>query len=233
MNTATFIDTPREAPGCYASPSVYSQDSDICRSCPTFDGCAQACIKTLNELRDQINVEYLLARHKNARAATIESAAPSEKPAANFMKFMPSVKKPDAQVERKVRAEPAVHEVSEADQAIIGTLNKKSQELAVTWCKRGLIAKIREDMLEGRNPFASEARLSHCGVVCDELLKGAVTKQSLMKAFMSRLGAKTPWDKSTASAHVGIALPVLVAFGIAQETSEGFVATPAIGGDNV
>lgn len=231
--TATFIDTPREAPGCYASPSVYSQDSDICRSCPTFDGCAQACIKTLQALRDQINVEYLLARHKNARAATIEAVEPAEPAAPNFIKFMPSVKKPDAQVERKVRHEPAVHNVSVEDMAIIGTLNKKSQELAATWCKRGLIAKIRDDMNEGRNPFASEARLSHCGVVCDELLKGTVTKQSLMKAFMTRLGAKTPWDKGTASAHVGIAMPVLVAFGIAQETSEGYVATPKIGGDNV
>jgi hypothetical protein len=225
--------TPSAAPGCYSSPSVYSQDSDICRSCPTFGECAQACMETLQALRDQINVEHLLARHKNARQATIEAAAPTERAPINFHKFLPSVKKPEQRVERKVRAEAAVHDVSPEDQAIIGTLNKKSQELAVTWCKRGLIAKIRDDMLEGRNPFASEARLSHCGVVCDELLKGTVTKQSLMKAFMSRLGAKAPWDKSTASAHVGIAMPVLVAFGIAIETPNGFALNPASSDDNV
>lgn len=225
--------TPSAAPGCFSSPSVFSQDSDICRNCPTFGECAEACIETLQALRDQINVEHLLARHKNARQATIESAAPPERAPLNFHKFMPSVRQPTQKVERKVRPEQAIHDVSPEDLAIIGTLNKKSQELAVTWCKRGLIAKIRDDMNEERNPFAQEARLSHCGVVCDELLKGTVTKQSLMKAFMSRLGAKSPWDKGTASAHVGIAMPVLVAFGIAQETSEGYVASPKIGGDNV
>lgn len=233
MNLSTDHDAPATAPGCYASPSVFSQDSDICRSCPSFETCAQACIQTLQALRESINVESLLARHKNARSVTIESAAPSEPAPISFIKFMPSVKTPDERVERKVRAEPATQDVSEADMAIIGTLNKKSQELAIMWCKRGLIAKIRDDMRDGRNPFASEARLSHCGVVCDELLKGTVTRASLTKAFMSRLGAKSPWDKGTASAHVGIAMPVLVAFGVAQDTSEGWVVTPQIGGDNV
>ena len=233
MELANTSPTPRAAPGCYSSPSVFSQDSDICRSCSTFDECAQACIETLQQLREQINVEHLLARHKNARQATIESAEPTERAPLNFHKFMPSIKKPEQKVERQVRPEQNTLDVSPEDQTIIATLNKKSQELAVTWCKRGLIAKIRDDMREGRNPFASEARLSHCGVVCDELLNGTVTRASLKKAFMTRLGTKRPWDDGTASAHVGIAMPVLVAFGIAQDTFEGWVVSPQIGGDNV
>lgn len=233
MELAHTPSTPRAAPGCFSSPSVFSQDSDICRSCATFDECAQACIETLQQLRDQINVEHLLARHKNARQATIESAPTPERAPLNFHKFMPSIKKPEQKVERQVRPEQSVCDVSPEDQIIIATLNKKSQELAITWCKRGLIAKIRDDMREGRNPFASEPRLSHCGVVCSELLNGTVTRASLKKAFMTRLGAKRPWDEGTASAHVGIAMPVLIAFGIAQETSEGWVVSPQIGGDNV
>jgi hypothetical protein len=233
MELNTSMEPSAAAPGCYAAPSVFSQDSDICRSCPAFDACAQACIQTLQNLRDTINVDSLLARHRGVRSATIEAADQAVKPLPNLHKFMPSVRPPANKVERKVRAEPVSCDMTAEDEAIVSGLNKNSRELATKWIKRGLIQKIRDDMNQGRNPFAAQDRLDHCSVVCSELLKGTVTKQSLIKAFMSQLGAKSPWDKSTASSHVGIAMPVLVAFGIAQETSEGWVVTPQIGGDNV
>jgi hypothetical protein len=235
MQEVSEHNMPNMAPGCYASPSVYASDSEICRGCPTFDDCAAACVQTLHALRDRINIDSLLARHKQARSSTIE-AAPTQAPTLPAtIKFMPSVKPQTEKVEPKVaRPEPVMTvAISEADQAIIETLNKKSKEVAIKWCKRGMIETIKRELSQGRNPFASQARLDHCSVVCEELLNGAVTKHGLKKAFMKKLGAKSPWDESTAGAHVGIAMPVLVAFGIAIESPEGFIVNPAIGGDNV
>lgn len=233
MQEVSQIAAPALAPGCYASPSVFARDSQVCRGCPTYEDCAQACVETLHALRDKINIDSLLARHRNARASTIEAAPREESPLPNLHKFLPSVKAPETKVERQAKPEAVNHDLRPEDQAIIDTLNKKSQELAIKWCKRGMIEQIRHDMRQGRNPFASQARLDHCAVVCDELLKGSVTKQGLKKAFMARLGAKSPWDEATASAHVGIAMPVLVAFGIAIETPAGFVVNPQTGNDNV
>lgn len=235
MQEVSEIQMPAMAPGCYASPSVYAQDSEICRGCPTFDDCGAACVQTLHALRDRINVDRLLNRHKQARSATIEAAPADEPQLPATIKFMPSVKPQSEKAQVKVsRPEPVVTtDVTPEQLAIIETLNKKSKEVAIKWCKRGMIDKIKTDMREGRNPFASQARQDHCSVVCEELLKGTLTKQSLTKAFMSKLGNKTPWDKATASAHVGIALPVLVAFAIAIETPAGFIVNPALGHDNV
>lgn len=232
MQEVSSIPNPAMAPGCYASPSVYARDSEICRGCPAYDECSQACVQTLHALRDRINIDRLLNRHTQARQATIEATPTPEPELPATIKFMPSVKPATQKVEPKREAPaPAVAgvEVTPQQQAIIDTLNKKSQDLAVKWCKRGVIDTIKTELSQGRNPFASQARLDHCSVVCEELLNGSVTRASLKKAFMSKLGAKSPWDETTASAHVGIALPVLVAFGIAIESPTGFVVNPAIG----
>lgn len=235
MQEVTENPTAAMAPGCYASPSVFARDSEICRGCPAYDACSQACVETLHALRDRINIDRLLNRHTSARQATIEATPALEPQLPVTIKFMPSVKPAAQKVEPKREAPAPVVgvDVTAEQQAIIDTLNKKSQDLAIKWCKRGMIDTIRKDMHRGVNPFASQARLDHCSVVCEELLNGSVTKQSLKKAFMKKLGAKTPWDESTASAHVGIALPALVAFGIAIESPAGFIVNPAIGGDNV
>ena len=235
MQEVSQIPTNAMAPGCYASPSVFAGDSEICRSCPAFDDCSAACVQTLHALRDKINIDRLLNRHKQARQATIESAPQEEPTLPATFKFMPSVKSNADKVQPKVsRPEPMPSvSVSAEDQAIIDTLNKKPQDLALKWCKRGMIDTIRKELAQGRNPFAHQARLDHCSVVCAELLNGSVTRASLKQAFMKQLGAKSPWDESTASAHVGIAMPVLVAFGIAIETPNGFALNPALSNDNV
>jgi hypothetical protein len=220
------------APGCFASPSVFSQDSEICQGCPGFDACSVACIETLQALREKINIEDILARHRRAKSSKIESAAPVEaKP--DYSKFMPSVRKPPAKVERKAPVEPTTHEVSAEYQAIIDPLPKKARALAIGWVKRGIVDHVRTELAQGRNPFASQARQNHESVLCDELLKGTVTKTSLKKAFMANLGKKEPWDETTASSHVNIGMPALIAFGIAIETSEGYALVPRSVGDNV
>lgn len=225
------------APGCFASPSAFSHDSQVCRNCPSFDACAAACIETLQALRNTINIEDILARHRHAKSATIERAsgdAPSQPAKPDFSRFMPSVRKPPEHVERKASREVSTQDVDDASMSLIDAIpQKNAREIATKWVKKGLVEHIRAELAQGRNPFAAQARLDHCAVVCDELLKGTVTKVTLKKAFMSRLGAKHPWDESTAVSHINIAMPALVAFDIAIETSEGFTLNPRLRGDNV
>lgn len=222
----TTSDLSRIAPGCYAAPSVFSHDSDICKGCPAFEGCADACIETLTQLRSRINVESILTRHRAAKAASTSKAEPAT-PKVDFSKFLPSKREPTDKVERKVREERVVKDVSESDLATIANIPKKARELATGWLRNGLVEHIRTELQQGRNPFAAQARQSFMTVCCTELLSGALTKQSLKKAFMTHCGNKSPWDESTAASHVNIALPALLAFGIIQETSTGFVVVPA------
>lgn len=231
----------QNAPGCFASPSVFSHDSQVCQACPSFDACGTACIATLQALRATINVDDILARHSRAKgivaSASTENASSTAPAAAqpDFSKFLPSVKRPAQKVERKAKEEVAVaQDIDEHSATIINSIAQvNAKALASEWVKSGMVEKIRTDLTQGRNPFASEARQSFRSVACDELLKGTVTKTSLKKAFMSRLGNKKPWSEASASSHVGIIMPALVAFGFAVETSEGYALSPRLRGDNV
>lgn len=227
-------ETPNDprAPGCYASPSVFSQDSTICQGCPAFGACGAACIETLQALREKINIEDILARHRQVKASTTERAEPQvAKP--DYSKFLPSVKPPEQKVERKAPRVEATTEVSEDENAIIARIaQKNAREQALKWVRKGQLDHIRAELAARRNPFANQ-KVNHEFIVCEAILAGPVTKTLLRKAFMKRLGNKQPWDEATASSHVGIVLPVLIAFGIAVETEEGFTLNPSLVGDNV
>lgn len=227
---------PVTAPGCYAAPSVFSHDSEVCQHCPAFDACSSACIETLKALRDKINIEDILTKHRAVKSAKLEAAQPSaDEPKLDIAKFLPSVKKPTAPVERTTDRTPkAVHEVPAEMQSIVdGIASKKPRELAAKWCKQGIVSKVRDDLAAGVNPFASQARQNFESVTCDMLLKGVFTKQMLKKAFMAKLGAKEPWDERTAASHVNIILPAMIAFGFAVETAEGVGLHPSLVGHNV
>jgi hypothetical protein len=235
MQEHTDTPTPSMAPGCYASPSVFASDSDICRGCPVFNDCAQACVGTLEAMRDRINIDSLLARHREARRTTIE-AAPQEEPTLPVaVKFMPSIKPSTEKVERK--APPprrVVAEVTADQQAIVDSISQSNaKKLALKWCKDGIVEKIKTDMSQGRNPFDAQDSLAYCAVACEALLAGTLTRRGLKELFMKRMGKTTRWDERTAASHVGIVMPALVAFGIAVETPAGFVVNPEIGRDNV
>lgn len=232
MEHASETLTNPAAPGCYASPSVFSQDSTICQGCPAFDSCGAACIETLKALRDKINIEDILARHRQARASISESAEPQViKP--DYSKFMPSIRKPEQKIERKAPRQETTTEVTLDQEAVIKAIpQKNARELAIKWVSKGQLEHIRAELAARRNPFASQ-KLNHEFIVCEALVAGSVTKAALKKEFMKRLGNKQPWDERTASSHLGIVPPVLVAFGIAIETDEGYALIPRSVGDNV
>lgn len=215
------------APGCYAAPSVFSHDSEICQGCPVFSECSDACLETLTQLRSRIDIENILMRHRAAKAASSAKAEPAEVPRTDFSKFLPSKKEPVQKVVRKVREERAIKNVADMDVTAIANIPKKARELATGWLQQGLVEFIRTELQQGRNPFATQARQVYLKVCCDELLNGELTKQNLKKAFMTHCGNKARWDESTASSHVNIVLPAMVAFGIIEETSTGYVVVPA------
>lgn len=233
MQSANQTVSNPNAPGCYAAPSVFGQDSTICQQCPAYRSCGDACIETLKALRDKINIEDILARHRQARASTIEKADPP--PAKlDFSKFMPSMRKPpEEKIERKAPRAPDCAEVTAEQEAIIKSISQKNaRELATKWITKGLLNHICAELAARRNPFA-EQKVNYEFVACEMLIAGVVTRAELKKAFMKRLGAKRPWDDATASSHVGIVMPAMIAFGIAIETDEGFVLSPRLVGHNV
>lgn len=146
---------------------------------------------------------------------------------------MPSIRKPPEQkIDRKAPRVEYATELAPQQEAIISTIpQKNARELAVRWIKRGLFEHIRAELAARRNPFANQ-KVNHEFIVCEALAAGSVTKLALKKAFMKRLGSKQPWDEATASSHVGIVLPVLVAFGIVVEANGEFTLNPTMLGDN-
>lgn len=210
------------APGCYASPSVFSMDSKVCKACPAHEGCSTACVETLQRLRTTINVADLLKRHTHAMASIAE---PANVETESTAKYLPSPKMPtgDKLIARKVSVERKApkFEVSEADMTLAASLNDKPGKEAVRLCKNGMMAVMRAELLANRNPFVQE-HPCYLQVTCKELLNGGVTKLSLRSAFMKQLGRKEPWGAATATSHVNIALQMLEGFGFIKETNGNY-----------
>ena len=222
MQTIT-AKTSNLAPGCYASPSVYSMDSRVCKGCPSNEDCSKACVQTLQQLRSTINVADLLKRHTNAMVSAANPAIPARESNA---KFLPSPKPPADKVDRKPSAERKTQkfEISEEDMTLAESLNDKPGKEAIRLCKNGTMALMRVDLPAGRNPFAA-THPCFMQVTCAELLNGSVTKLSLRNAFMSKLGKKEPWSVGTATSHVNIALQMLGGFGFIKETNGNYQLT--------
>lgn len=236
MQEVSELNVPAAAPGCYASPSVFASDSDVCRGCPVFGECSNACVQTLHAIRDRINVDSLLERHRAARHSTIE-AAPRETPELpKALKFLPSIKPNTEKVDIKpvkTHKPRVAHEATPEQLAIIDRISQAhAKDLALKWCRAGLIETIGTELSAGRNPFASEPQ-TYYAVACEELLKGPLTRNALKEVFTKRMGKHKRWDVKTALSHVGIVIPALVGFGFAIETPAGFVVNPKIGRDNV
>lgn len=224
------LTAPALAPACFAAPSVFAHDSQICQSCPAFDSCSAASIKTLQELRDSIDISHLLKRHQNARKVTIEAAQPEENKRASNMKFMPSPKKPSAPVKRRTAVvERQVFTISGDVQEVIDKLNQKPAALVHRLAKSGMLEVIKTELSHGRNPYASQERRCYLSVACEKLLSGGYTKKSLEMAYMTALS----WKKGTASSHYIIVTPAFLALGIIVEKDGMYVVNPTLAVNNV
>lgn len=222
MQICTVEEASAVSPGCYGAPSVFSDQSEVCTMCPGKVGCSEACMDTLNELREKIDVSGFMRRHLIAKKGM---AAVALDPTLENLKYLPSPKKT---MERLIKKAPPVKvlcDLSADDDARIDTLGVKPRAAAVALIKNGMLELIRLELQSGRSPYASVSSPDYRSVACDEFLKGSVTKSSLKKAYVKRLGKNAPWTDTTANSHVNIIIPVLLTFGIicAEDGPEGEV----------
>lgn len=235
MQLFADVTAPAGAPACFAAASVFSHDSDVCRACGTFDECSSASVKTLEAIRQVINVEDLLRRHENARrrltkstpAPVAQAVTPAIEPcqAAADQEVVPA--QPAAatppKVERKTAVEKVALVVSAADEAALAELPVKAREHAERFCRAGLIDAMRTDLQAGRNTFA-QLKPEFMRVVCDCLIAGGASKRDIKASLMQQLG----WSEGTASSHVSMAVPILLRFNIATESAGRIVLNPSV-----
>ncbi len=222
-----------QAPGCFGAASVFSMDSKVCQACPAFNVCGDASIKTLEQIRDTVNVRDLLARHAAARLRAQQGKPANVAPQPIAVSPIPVAQRaPIAKpVERKTAVERVTFSISDDDQhviAILGEQSSKTKEQAIVLCKQNKINDCRSMLPKGVNPFAKSGP-SYLRVACDMLISGPVTKASLRLRLVKELS----WTDNTAGSHVAIACALLYAFQITIPDGEGaFILNPALGRDN-
>lgn len=215
------------APGCFGSASAYSMDSTVCQGCVAFAECGEESIKTLQSIRELVDVRDYLKRHEAARAKAGRPAAPAYKAplaASPVTVGQPTLDEPIARATAPVRTAFAV---SASDQAVIdllGTKNVKAMEQALVLCKGGKVGEMRAGLPLQRNPFTKTGP-KYLRVACDMLMRGGFTKAEYKARMVQELG----WAENTAGSHVAVACALLYAFEIAiPDTSGAFVINPKL-----
>ena len=203
MNTQlqSVTATAAHAPGCYGAPSVFSHDSEICQACPTFQECSLSCMENLKILRETLDVSDLMRRHLIAKKGLIAGTAEIE---AKDFKLLPSIAPTKTKVERKTKVEKISVDLSEDDELSLSNLGVKPKKEAIALVKSGMVELIKSELNQGRSPYASLTEPNAKSVMCDEILKGKITKKSIKVAFMKHLGRKAAWKESSAASNAAI-----------------------------
>jgi len=201
-------------PGCFAAASVFSHDSEACKVCHAFAACSEESLLTLAKIRHIINVDDLLKRHEKARRSSqrqikaADDEAKSKLPPGNIQSPLTNP------VVRKTEVAKVHFEVLPDQQEIIATLPLKSQKVALSLVKSGFIDRIRKDLQEGRNTFAT-AGPAFVREALSMLLNGGFTRAGLKDHLVKALD----WNEATAASHVSQVTSILLNFRIAKEAN--------------
>lgn len=215
------MEKPINAPGCFAAASVFSHDSEVCRQCCVYDACAIASLKTLQAIRGIINVSDLLKRHERAKKAARQVIqAADEKAAASAPPGNNQPPLPGA-AERKTEIVKVKFVISEDEERVIATLPVKVRPIALSFCKSGMLNRIKKELRDGRNALV-ETGPGWLRVAIDRLLAGGVVRSELREAMRRELG----WEDSAAGPHTSMAIAFFLAFGVAQEIEGRLVLVP-------
>lgn len=209
------MNSPVNAPACFAAASIYSSDSEVCRGCITFAECSVASLETLEAIKSVINVRDLLNSHAQNRRLRITSTISEDELIEN--------KLPAAQVERKTKIIKMELTITEEDGVLVARLPVKPQLIAKRLCETGYIDLIRKDLREKRNTFA-ETGPAYMRVAVDMLLAGGCTKRLMKERLMEELG----WSEGTAGSHVAIFCALAVGMNLAEFDGENLVVSPAL-----
>jgi hypothetical protein len=199
------LERPASAPACFAAATVFARDSSVCRGCPEFETCANASRQTLEKIRGAVDIEALLRRHDALRRKTRATAASRAAPLVEKKEIEPQKVALRFSVDKKT------------DDVIL-VLPVQPKQIAIRLCSREHLRAVVQALAEGRNAF-TDADAAFLRVAVDLLLAGGFTRARLRGEFVTRLG----WRESTAASHVQIAVSILKAFRLVQETSEGHI----------
>lgn len=209
------MSTPVNAPACFASASIHSSDSEVCRGCVVFVECSVASLETLEAIKSVINVRDLLNSHAQNRKLRITPTIIGDELIEN--------KLPAVQVERKTKIIKMELTITEEDGVLVARLPVKPQMLARRLCETGYISLIRKDLRENRNTFA-ESGPAFMRIAVDMLLAGGGTKRLLKARLMEELA----WSEGTAGSHVAIFCALAVGMNLAEFDGETLVVSPAL-----
>lgn len=215
------MNKPTNAPGCFAAASVFSHDSEVCRKCCAFDACAAASMETLQRIRGLIDVSDLLKRHEKAKKAARKIIQENDEKAAAALP--PGNNQPPlVGAERKTEVVKITFDTSADEERIIATLPVKVRPIALSFCKSGMLNRVKKELCNGRNALA-ETGPGWLRVAIDRLLAGGIVRSELREAMREELG----WEDATCGPHTSMAIAFFLAFGVAQETEGRFVLVPA------
>lgn len=212
--------TPLEelkAPGCFAAASVFSTDSEHCKSCVAYSQCGDASIAMLERIRERVNIDDILRKHKAARHnAALRAVEPSTPLAKSHVPVsQPTV---PALVKRTVTKVKVEFAISEVDQSIVATIPVKAQAYAIVLLRNNRMQDLRESLPRGVNSLPANAP-GFIRLAFDLLIEGGFTYDGYREALMERL----KMTKDTATTQISIAICILMKFNFAIQKN-GFVS---------
>jgi hypothetical protein len=211
-----------QAPGCFASPSIYAIDSQYCQQCVAYKECGEAMLKTLAEIGTVIDVKDLIDMHEKARKKM--GVAPDPTEAAVVETALATTAPLPQSIERKTVVAKVDFEIDQRTMDLIANIgNVKAKAQALVLAKANMIERAIVALSKGENPFENHPP-RFLNVACDLLLKGGFTKAQLKKAFMERLGQ----SEGTAGSHVSITVAMLQPMNIVVASGKSFILNPAI-----
>ena len=201
---------------------MFSHDSEICRHCCAYDACAAASLETLQKIRSVIDVSDLLKRHEKAKKAARQAIQAADEKAAAVLPPGNNQPPSPGATERKTEVVKVQFDTSADEERVIATLPVKARPIALSFCKTGMLTRIKKDLREGRNALA-ETGPGWLRVAIDRLLAGGFVRSELREAMRQELG----WEDSSAGPHTSMTVAMFLAFGIIQETEGRLVLVPA------
>lgn len=184
---------------CYGIPSIFSFKSDVCEKCIEFTDCQKEAHSALTALREYPIATTMLKQHDEyvARSGRVVPSASS----VNLLKSIP------VQAQGKLTR----YALTEGQITRISSLPKKIGNFLEKVWVRGLDKQIKEDILNGKNPFNERnARPYHAAY--DLLISGRAHRSKLSSHLMEKLG----WTYASAYSQVSMIWQIFPELGIAE-----------------
>lgn len=202
-------------PGCFGSPSVFSVDSAVCRSCSSGAECQPKAHETLERIKNSVDVRDLLVRHEKIKAAV---AAKNPRPhPGNPISWRELSIKDDKPVARSTERVKTEYEVSEVEMALLSKCPESVQKVAIDIVKKGYKVNFVAALNQRKNPFAGYS-LNFIEIAGDLLLQGSFSRED----YTERLQRITKAQEASCRSKVSIGIAVLKALMLIESIENGF-----------